>query len=62
MVPYPALHIFKFGKDLQSETVRLASRPVPPVHVVPKGQNKTNDVPQMSALQQVLTQTETASG
>lgn len=59
---YPALHIFKFGQDLQSKTIRLASRPVPPVHVVPKGQNKTHDVPQMFALQQVLTETGTNLG
>lgn len=50
MVWYPALDIFQFWKDLQSKPICLASCPVASIHIVPKGQNKTNYVPQMSAL------------
>lgn len=50
IVCYPALDVFKFGEDLQSKTICLTSCPVASVHIVPKGQNETQYIPQMITL------------
>lgn len=50
VVHYPAFDILKFGENLESKAICLTSGPVPPIHVVPKGQNKTHYIPQMIAL------------
>lgn len=59
VVRHPALDILQFGKDLQSKPISLTPRPVPTVHIVPKGQNQTHDILQTAALQQLLKQTHT---